>query len=189
MLDLRASKAGASRRTLIVLNEGESPESVPAWATPVFRDDAVVVLAPRGVGPTAWVRKSPPNYIERAHVLLGRTVDEGRVWDVAATTRMLLAESGEKHTWRLAGTKQAGIIAAYAALFEPTVSEVVLVDPPVSHHEGPFFLNILQVLDIPEALGLLAPRPLALIGAKDDRFQTTKSLYNRAGAESKLNVK
>ena len=44
----------------------------------------VVILAPRGVGPTAWDRESPPDDVERAHVLLGRTVDEGKVWHVAA---------------------------------------------------------------------------------------------------------
>src|SRR5262249_15404179 len=28
-----------------------------------------------------WTRVSPPNYVERSHALLGRTVDQGRVLD------------------------------------------------------------------------------------------------------------
>ena len=95
---------------------------MPAWAKSIVGEDAVVVLAPRGVGPTAWVRKSPPNYVERAHALLGRTVDEGRVWDAAATVRWLADVS--RPGMRLAarrGSRQAGIIAAYAAVFEPSV--------------------------------------------------------------------
>src|SRR5262249_52876335 len=45
------------------------------------------LLPPRGTGKTEWTRKSPPNYVARAHVLLGGTVDEGRVRDIAATIR------------------------------------------------------------------------------------------------------
>ena len=69
------------------------------------------------------------------------------------------------------GRGQAGILAAYAALFEPSIKEVVIIDPPTSHREGPIFLNVLRVLDIPEALGLLAPHvKLTLVNAKDKAF-------------------
>ena len=66
---------------------------------------------------------------------------------------------------KVIGRGQAGILAAYAALFEPSIKEVMLVDPPASHATGPIFLNVLRVLDVPEALGLLAPRPLTLVNA------------------------
>jgi hypothetical protein len=82
-----------------------------------------------------------------------------------------------------------GIIAAYAALFEPAITEVVIVDPPKSHMEGPIFLNIMRVLDIPEALGLLAPRPLTLINAKDKAFDRTAEIYKLAGAEKNFHRK
>jgi dienelactone hydrolase len=185
-LDLRRASDQANRGTLVVLNEDEDVRSLPVWAKRIVGDDSVVVLAPRGVGPTAWVRKSPPNYVERAHVLLGCTVDEGRVWDTAATVRWLASVSKEGMKWRLAGARQAGIIAAYAALFEPTATEVVILDPPVSHHDGPIFLNVLRVLDIPAALGLLAPRPLTIHGLRLDAFSLTRTLYRRAGVELKL---
>ena len=35
--------------------------------------------------------------------------------------------------------------------------QVVLIDPPESHKEGPVFLNILRHTDLPEAAALLAP--------------------------------
>src|SRR5207249_6869919 len=91
--------------------------------------------------------------------------------------------------WRVIGKAQSGIIAAYAALFEPTITEVVIVDPPASHHDGPIFLNVLRVLDTPEALGLLAPRPLTLINAKDKAFDRTAEIYKRAGAADKFQRK
>ena len=55
-----------------------------------------------------------------------------------------------------------GIRAAYAALFEPSIKEVVVIDPPSSHKDGPHLLNVLRVLDILKALGLLA-----IIGADE----------------------
>jgi hypothetical protein len=76
---------------------------------------------------------------------------------------------------------RAGILAAYAALFEPSIKEVVIIDPPKSHKEGPYFLNVLGVLDIPEALGLLAPNvKLTLINACDPAFDRTE-IYRLAG--------
>jgi hypothetical protein len=83
-----------------------------------------------------------------------------------------------------------GILAAYAALFEPSIKEVVIIDPPVSHKEGPYFLNVLRVLDIPEALGLLAPNvKLTLINARDPAFERTAEIYRRAGAAEKFVLK
>ena len=85
------------------------------------------------------------------------------------------------------GFGQAGILAAYAALFEPSIKEVVIIDPPRSHKEGPYFLNVLRVLDIPEALGLLAPDvKLTLINARDPAFDRTAAIYRLAGAGEKF---
>jgi hypothetical protein len=127
--------------------------------------------------------------VERAHALLGRTVDEGRVWDVAVAYRQ--RTSGDpKSPLRVIGRGQGGILAAYAALFEPSIKEVVIIDPPTSHKDGPIFLNVLRVLDIPEALGLLAPDvKLTLIGARDKAFDRTAQLYRLAGAEGKFERK
>jgi len=168
--------------TLVVLNEGESLEKLPDWAAQfVPNQEPYAILAPRGVGPTAWT-KQRANYVERAHVLVGRTVDQGRVWDVAAVARPLNGEGPVK----VVGRGQAGILAAYAALWEPSIKEVILVDPPTSHATGPIFMNVLRVLDVPEALGLLAPRPLTLVNAGDAAFDRTQKIYERAGAERSL---
>lgn len=187
-------QADAAMGTLIVLKPGETYIDTPDWAEKIVKDRRVHILPPRGVdgyddradflGP--WTTKSPPNYVERSHALLGHTVDTGRVWDVAATVRMLDQITGEKQAWRLIGRGQAGIIAAYAALFEPMIKEVIIIVPPVSHRDGPHFLNVLRSLDIPDALGLLAPRPLKIIGGKDKAFDRTAEIYKLAGAADKL---
>ncbi len=134
-------------------------------------------------------RKSPPNYVERSHLLLGRTLDQGWLWDAASMARLMSDEKQEKYNVKVAGVGKDGIIAAYAALFEPSIKEVIVIDPPKSHKEGPYFLNVLRVLDIPEALGLLAPTPLTIIGGDDAAFERTAEIYRLAGAEGKLKRK
>jgi hypothetical protein len=86
----------------------------------------------------------------------------------------------------VAGRGPAGVIGAYAALLEPSVEEVICVEPTTSHRDGPYFLGVLRVLDVPEALGLLAPRRLTLIGAKDKAFDRTAALFELAGVTERL---
>lgn len=176
---------------LIVLNSDEAGEKVSEWARKIVGDDdPVFILMPRGVGPTKWTTKNPPNYVERSLALIGRTADSGRVWDirvVAFALKKLFAEGTSKEaTVKLLGKGHAGIIAAYAALFEPAISEVVLVEPTESHMQGPHFLNVLRVLDIPDALGLLAPKKLTICGARPEAFKKTPALYEIAGAKDQF---
>jgi dienelactone hydrolase len=167
--------------TLLVLDD-EDDFGVPAWAKDlVGTEGPLVVLAPRGVGPGRYTKQSPPNFVERAHVLLGRTIDQGRVWDIAATAHWLERKPGV----RVVGRGQAGVLAAYAALFEPAITELVVVRPTSSHKEGPHFLHVLRVLDIPDALGMLAPRPLTLIDA-GPAFERTERIYASANSSDKL---
>jgi hypothetical protein len=42
-------------------------------------------------------------------------------------------------------------------------------------------LNVLKVVDVPDALGLLVPRHLTLVNAKDPAFARTSKLYDVAG--------
>src|SRR5207245_5282876 len=123
--------------TSVVLSLGENHHEIPGWVKPLVSErSGVFLLGPRGGEPLSWTQKSPPNYVERSHVLLGRTVDEGRVWDIIAAVRRLDADTGGKRHWKVIGRGQAGVLAAYAALFEPSIKEVIIVDPPASHRDG-----------------------------------------------------
>jgi dienelactone hydrolase len=180
-------KVNAQLAILVVLNQDEEASAaVPAWAAPYCGTEGMVdVLKPRG----GWEHKSPPNYVERAHALLGQTVDQGRVWDVAATARLLTEQGTRRKVCRVIGRRQAGILAAYAALFEPAIADVVVVDPPASHLEGPHFLGVLRVLDIADALGMVAPRTLTLAGAPEGVRRRVEEVYQRAGVVDRLTVK
>jgi len=173
-------KAGAC--WAIVLNPGESDANVPGWAAGIVGADACVLLSPRGVGPTERTIKKP-FYFRRCMALLGRTMDSGRVWDVRA---FLHAARRPRTQWKLAGRGRAGILAAYAALFEKKVAEVACVRPPACHDRGPYFLSVMRTLDTPDALGLLAPRPLLIRGTKAKAFDKTASYYAAAGAPDRF---
>jgi dienelactone hydrolase len=169
----------------LVLNEDDPVKGLPKWAEDVFEGDCFL-CSPRGQDQTAWTRKNPPNYVERSFAIVGLTADQARVWDAASAFRDFHADANDR-TWHMAGRKQAGIIAAYAALFEPDVAGVTLIDPPASHRDGPHFLNVMRTLDIPEALGLLAPRPLT-IHSNNKAFERTAEIYKRAGAADKFKL-
>jgi cephalosporin-C deacetylase-like acetyl esterase len=175
-------------KTLMIEDEGWlAQKELPLDVKPYLaKGKNVWIVHPRGYDHNEWTKKSPPNYVERSHALLGRTVDSGRVWDVAATAKYLNKE--HKVTTRVIGYGRGGVVAAYAALFEPSIDEVIFVDPPTSHTEGPHFLGVLRVLDIPDALGLLAPRKLTVV-SKDKAFDKTAEIYKRAGAADRFTRK
>jgi hypothetical protein len=182
-----------SKVLLTVLNADEAGMT-PEWLKDLKEEGQVVVLCePRGIGATRWTRKNGPNYVERSHVLLGRTVDAGRVWDVVAAARYLAANSatdGKNQPIHVAGKGSAGLLAAYAAVLDDVIASVKLVSPPATHMESsaPQFLNVLRVCDVPDALGLIAPRPLTIIQSKADSFAKTKAAYLAAGAGDRLKV-
>jgi dienelactone hydrolase len=147
-----------------------------------------ITVGPRGLL-EPWTKQSPPNYAERAQVFLGRTTDEGRLRDFLAIRRYYKKSGQKLEDQTIYGYGDAGILAAYSLLFEPAVNDLILNNPPKSHKEGPYFLNVLRVLDIPEALGLLAPTPLTIIGGDDKAFERTAEIYRLAGAADKLKRK
>jgi dienelactone hydrolase len=180
-------KEDTKEGTLLVLNPDEAIlEVTRGWARPFVGDRYMVAVLPRGSIPSRWTRTSPPNTVERSLALLGSTADTGRVSDVAGTAKMFDETRKQGIRWRVVGRGQAGIIAAYAALFEKTIREVIVVDPPLWHRDGPHFLNVMRTCDIPDALGLLAPRPLTILGGKDKVFDRTAEIYKLAGAADKL---
>ena len=163
----------------VVLGTDESFDAKPDWLAKIAGDAAVLLVAPRGTGPTRW-QDPPPYTIQRSLPLLGQTVDSGRLEDVLAVAAHAISDKSDAK-WTIAGKGQAGVIAAYAALLEPRLAKIVLVNPTPSHHEGPIFLNVLRVLDVPEALAMLAPRPLTIYASPSADFARTATIYGVAG--------
>jgi hypothetical protein len=153
--------------------------------------DEMYVCEPRGVGDTRWTQKDPPNYVARSHVLLGRTVDTGRVWDVIAAARYLRAEHDGKVPVYVVGEGAAGVLAAYAALWEAEIDGVILSKLPLSHMQqgAPQLLNVLRVCDVPDVLGMLAPRLLSVYGTAREQLEKVAAIYAAAGSSAKFVVR
>jgi len=184
--------AKVARATLFVLNPDEQVSAgTEFFKGPLGENDLFsYIVAPRGALQFRWSRKNPPNTVERSLALLGQTADTGRVRDIAGLFANIRIKEDDAR-YRLVGRGPAGVIAAYAALSVPGVNmELVILDPPNSHRDGPHFLNVDRVLDLPTALGLLAPDvKLTLINAKDKAFDKTAAIYKLAGAQGKFERK
>ena len=115
-------------------------------------------VAPRGIGLTAW--SSDPKkqvQIRRRFMLLGETVDSMRVWDIRRAIQAVHVLKGLDKTpvclhaqgWLAADT-------LYASLFEQKIPCLDLWNLPNSHAEGPDYLNVLRILDLPQAAAIAA---------------------------------
>ena len=171
---LPSDASPGSNPTFIVVDPDDPVgNEVPEWAKGVPRPQLFQ-------GPGRWIRKNPPNTIERACAVLGMTPDSLRI------TALSRSCNEQPEDVAVVAKGQAGILAAYSALFCAKIASVTIIDPPASHHDGPYLLGVLKVCDIPEALGALAPKPLTLINAKNPAFDRTAELYRRAGAADKF---
>jgi hypothetical protein len=180
----------APGRVLVIVAGSENELQIsPELGAVREKSDFVFLCEPRGIGRTRWTRKHPPNYVERAHALIGRTADAGRVWDIVAAARYLAAQHRLKVC--LAGEGAGGVLAAYAALLEPEIDGLIVRTPPSSHMEAgaPQLLSVLRICDVPETLGMLAPRSLQLLGAGESLAVKVKAYYAAAGASSCLTIR
>lgn len=188
---ITAPETGATPRrvTLVVTNSSTDQQPKAPASMKSEPGEGIYACWPRGTGENQWTIKNPPNYVARSHVLLGRTVDTGRVQDVIAITGYL-REQFPNAVIRIAGEGNEGILAAYSAVLDPEISEVVIGDIPVTHMNptAPQFLNILRVADVPEMLGLLAPRKLEIV-TSDKRIQKTKEFYAAEGHVDRLTIR
>ncbi len=74
-------------------------------------------------------------------------------------------------------------VALYAGLFEPAVAAFDLSSLPASHHDGVVLMNVLRVLDLPQAAALLFPRPVVLRDVSESDFTWTQRVAELFSAE------
>lgn len=143
---------------------------------------AVAYMAPRGIGLDAWNKDEHKQVqIRRRFMLLGQTADGMRVWDVRRAIQALctIDSVGEAPVSLQAKDKMAGI-ALYASLFEPDITRLYLHNLPITHLNGPTFLNVMRYLDMPQAVAMAAERSqVRLIQVRDLGWQ-----FPQAVAES-----
>jgi len=130
---------------------------------------AVAWLAPRGIGPTAWTSTEPrQTHILRRFALIGQTLDGMRVWDIRRAIQAVRSIEGMRNVpVIITGDRQMAVLGVYAAILEPGVVGLDLREPSQSHMQGPQFLNVLKIMDVPMAVALSAERCAVVVHAKD----------------------
>ena len=125
--------------------------------------------------------------VQRTAALVGRTIASMQVWDFLQAVRWA-ASSGQQRSPQIivAGRGDDAVTAAYAAILDDRIQHTLLEDVPASHWQGAPLLGVLRVVDLPESLGLLAPRPLTLIRCNREAFHATAMSYRQAGASAAL---
>jgi dienelactone hydrolase len=122
---------------------------------------AMAYVCPRGVGPDGWTQLSAfkQTQLRRRLLLLGESLESGQVWDTvqAAAALRNVPGFGKTQLW-LQSQKTMAANTLYASLFIPDVHRLDLHGMPVTHRDGPTYLNVLRHLDLPEAAAMAAER-------------------------------
>ena len=174
---------------LYVASDGEDDDSIRRTLTQLLGEEkALMIVFPRGVGEVPWNKVIYRDMLRNAmHV--GHTVDSMRLWDVLQSVEVLKRQ-GQVDLRRITilGRSGSGILALYAAILDDSIAQVMLIDPPVSHRQGPIFLNILRYTDLPETAALLAPRRLVFYGRVPEEYDYTQSVYRLLGTPDHLSL-
>lgn len=162
-------RAAAPEQLEAILGPGAKsvvwPEPTPAALeelrkTLVEQNASLVVVAPRGIGPTRFEADSPRgDTIRRSFPLLGQTRDGMRVWDVrqALIAIRSLPHLGGRPLQVEASGAMGGVVL-YASLFDRPIEQLDLSNLPSQHHDGPYLLNVSQILDLPQVLTMARER-------------------------------
>jgi cephalosporin-C deacetylase-like acetyl esterase len=175
--------SGKAPAILYVASDGEDPAYLAALLGGIQRRGQAiqVVVYPRGSGEIAWDRTFWKATLRNAmHV--GQTIESMRLTDVVQAFRALSGlEDIDASRVTVAGKGTAGGLALYAAILEPRLQQVIMLDAPASHKEGPIFLGILRHTDLPEAAALLAPRRLNFYSHMPASYAYTQNIYRLLG--------
>ena len=129
--------------------------------------------------------------IRRRYMLLGETIDSVRVQRIVGlvkTVRQTDQEWGPHGRICVEAEGDMAVNALYASLFAP-VDELVLTNLPKSHMNGPDYLNVLRILDIPQAVAMASERSrVELRGTNEADWQFAVQTARVGGFEKNLRI-
>jgi hypothetical protein len=117
-------------------------------------------------------------------MVLGTTLHTMQLGDVLAAVNLVTGlPTYDPASVAVFGVGEAGIIGLYAGILDEWITHIILEQPPVSHSDNPGFMNILRYTDLPEAAGLVAPRPITFLTPTPEAYGFTRPLYHLHGRE------
>lgn len=159
--DWRSKNSGIVQQISAALNTSGNSIPIDTLIQDVKTQDvAYAVCCPRGTGPMAWNRGAlSETDVRRRYMLVGQTLDGMRVWDICRAIDALHSlKSVSRAPLTVEASGDMGVDALYASLFAPGISHLHLEHIPASQMDGPDYLNVLKILDIPEAAAMAAER-------------------------------
>lgn len=171
----------------------EGREAWAGWSKLVSQRPGVPValFPPRGIGHSEWGKdEAAKTHIRRRFMLLGQTQDSMRVWDVRRSVMALQSFSPEPN---LAVTVEASgpdsLIALCASLFEPSVRQVRMTQPPRTTRDGPDLLNVSRIIELPQLALITAAgsRSVSIASSEEDYpyWQRLESVHQDLIGDSK----
>jgi hypothetical protein len=190
-LSVKASDSGAPERIILRILYTAKRQQDPRFSDAASRlvDGQLTFTAPvREFQSVADKRKQA--HLLRRYMLLGETLDTRRVADITRAIRSFRAsEKFGKLPLRVEAEGDLAVDALYASLFA-LVDELVLTNLPKSHMNGPDYLNVLRVLDIPQTVALASERSRVEVrGAQEADWQFASETARIAGFEKNLVIK
>jgi len=184
-----AAKAGGRQPGLLyVASDGEDPQAIDDLlrGVRVPYDWASMVVFPRGVGEIPWNKTFWRRTLRNAMVA-GESVDSMRLADIIVALEALRSqENVDPGQIVILGKGISGALGLYAAILVQRIQQVMMIDPPATHVEGPIFLNILRYTDLPEAAALIAPRSLKFYMRLPEAYNYTRHIYQLYGMPDRL---
>ena len=190
---IRRPKAAAGRVPALVLvaAKGDSPASLDRLLRSVnARDNNSVrmIVFPAGIGEGGWDRAFYTG-ANRQAMQVGETVESIRLASVLMAVEAMRKEPlADASRILVAGRGTSAALALYAAILDPRIQQVLMLDPPESHVTGPVFLGILRYTDLPEAAALLAPRRLTFYNRMPVAYRYTEGIYKLLGKPGGIGV-
>jgi dienelactone hydrolase len=174
---------------LYIASKGEDPEAVQKTLHNSRGERAVsLIVYPRGIGEISW-EKSFEKATLRNAMHVGHTVDSLRLWDILTALAVLRTDPAvDPARITVVGDGISGALGLYAALLDPDVHQVLLLNPPSSHLEGPIFLGVLRYLELPEAAALLAPRRINFYSRMPSAFDRLHDVYRLYGKAENVHL-
>ncbi len=173
---------------LYIASDGEDQAYIDDVLSGVNRRNESIrmIVWPRGVGEVPWPRSFWKDTL-RNGMHTGQTIDSMRLRDVLAAFQQLREVQGvDPDRIMVVGKGISGALGMYAAILDTRIHQVMLIEAPSSHREGPIFLNIMRHTDLPEAAALLAPRRLNFYGQMPSAYEYTKHVYRLYGKADHL---
>ena len=147
------------------------------------QDAAYAVFVPRGLEKGSDLNDTQ---LRRRYMLIGQTLDGMRVWDIACAVKALHSMDGDAPL-SVQAEQGMAVNALYASLFVHGISGLQLYQVPSNQKEGPDYLNVLKVMDIPEAAVMAAERcPLQIQSDETNGWEFLRAMA--ASPVAKLKV-